>query len=82
MPGGFVPPGLSTFRAARGGRSRIGKGNRMTPRQIKLANVEAALTRWVIYTDRAEARGDVNRAAYGRLRVSNARKRLAALRHP
>jgi hypothetical protein len=54
----------------------------MTPRQIKLANVEAALTRWVIYTDRAEARGDVNRAAYGRLRVSNARKRLAALRHP
>ena len=48
----------------------------MTPRQIRIANAEASVTRWVWYTDAARAANDAKRVEYGDLRLANAHRRL------
>lgn len=50
----------------------------MNRRQIEIANAEASVSRWEDYVMTAEENGDEKRAAYGRIRLTNARKRLTA----
>ena len=54
----------------------------MTNRAIKIANAEAAVTRWTQYTDAARDAADEKRIAYGELRLGNAQRRLRKLLRP
>lgn len=54
----------------------------MASREIAIANAESSITRWTVYTNAARAANDAKRIAYGEVRISRARRRLAALRRP